>query len=59
MSKGTKRWKSARAVKSLPGQTVGSKTARGIRGGSKSKSQDLPTESISLSYGKLKFEYSQ
>ena len=50
--------KSVKSPRDLPAKRVKLETASGIRGGGKTKPADpKPTESVSLSYGQIKFEY--
>jgi type VI protein secretion system component Hcp len=48
---------SVKSLKNLPAKTVKGKAAKGVRGGSPAKQSDNPTESITLNYGKIKWEY--
>jgi hypothetical protein len=43
-------------MRDLPKKTLNAKTAKGVKGGGK-KGSEVPTESISLNYGKIEFKY--
>ena len=52
-----KKAKTRKSMRNLPAKAVNAKTAKGVRGGSAPKQPDAPTESVSLNYGKIKWEY--
>jgi hypothetical protein len=46
----------SRKVRDLPAKSLGATKAASVRGG-KPAGDPIPTESISISYGKIKFDY--
>lgn len=57
MKKKTRKSKAAKSMRDLPAKALNAKTAKGVKGGGKSKGSDAPTESISFNYGKIDYKY--
>ncbi len=56
--KKTRKSKTVKSMKNLPQKAIDTKTAQGVRGGSRAaKGGDTPTESVGFNYGKIEFKY--